>query len=295
MGKWVQPTVATQLVVQGGLSSKAISLANKLVQVNAHETTSFVRLDKNFDWMLKVVLGQLCKGGLRRTQLIETLRSKVDVAEQHAAVAACAKPSAVAESAAADPMNALEDIDRVVVDVKSPPQNRKRRVCDQIVNVEMPEREPMSNPTCTETRAVCLLPEGNRRLWLAVTDVPWLLAWLWDESRSCGVPQLAEAPVVLVPNISVEGVRVRWSFDGAWEAIVLSGPNQGFTTKSFVAKMTAEKWSQCPQWRDRPYETSSDADRKAAANEFLELCMATVVADATRAVAAKTTPAVAAL
>ena len=299
MVKWVHPIVTTHLVVEGGMSRKPVSLATKDVQVTVHETEQFARLDKNADWLLKLVLGNLCKGGLRRTQLIETLRFKVDSVDQSAAVAAGTKPSAVAGaagagSAVADPMDALDRIEHVAVIVKPPPKNRKRRICDQIVDIEMPELEPTSNPTCENTRTVRLLPEGSKRLWIAVANIPWLLTWLRDECRSCGVPQLDGAPVQLVPNTSVEGVHIRWSFDGAWEAIVLSGPKQGFTTKSFVANMTEEKWLQCPQWRDRPFDASSAADRRAAAHAFLELHMATVVADAMRAVAAKTSTSVAA-
>ena len=72
-------------------------------------------------------------------------------------------------------------------------------------------------------------------------------------------------------------MHIRWSFDGAWEAIILVGPNKGYTTKSYVAKMSPDKWAQCPQLRDSPFEGSSTNDRKAATKAFLEWHMRPVL------------------
>ena len=47
----------------------------------------------------------------------------------------------------------------------------------------------------------------------------------------------------LTPNCSVPGVHIRWDFAGAWEATILEGPKAGTNSKSFVDKLTLEKWS----------------------------------------------------
>ena len=67
----------------------------------------------------------------------------------------------------------------------------------------MPQRDPRSQPDCTETRNARLLPLGTNSVWIAVADVPWMLTWLADEVESGGVAPLTDEAVQLETNTSV--------------------------------------------------------------------------------------------
>ena len=66
--------VAKQWSVEGGRLSKAHGLDVKDVDTT-DGTVSFVKLDKNADWLLKALCGKTNKGALRRSSLFPTLRS----------------------------------------------------------------------------------------------------------------------------------------------------------------------------------------------------------------------------
>ena len=76
-------------------------------------------------------------------------------------------------------------------------------------------------------------------------------------------------------NCTVPNVHIRWNVDGAWEAIVVAGPHAGFTLKSFVAKLTAEKWQKAAEIHkyEVAYECASSADKKLATYHFVEAHM----------------------
>ena len=237
----------------------------------------FVKVDKNAEWLMQTVLGTSQKVGLRRTTLLETLRAKLRPFGSTAAVAVV-EDALEYRDVADDPMSALADIDdKANDDFVTPTKTNRRRTCQQVTEVLMPQRDPRSHPDCTDTRKVRLLPLGTNSVWIAVADVPWMLTWLADEVESGGVAPLTDEAVQLETNTSVEGVHIRWSFDGAWEAIILAGPKKGYTTKSYVAYMSPAKWAQCPQLRDSTFEDSSASERKAATKAFLEWHMRAVL------------------
>ena len=122
-----------------------------------------------------------------------------------------------------------------------------------------------------EIRQVQIYREGRTSIFIAVHDVPWMLTWMSEEVRTGCVEPLPDDEEQLIPNSSVEGVHIRWSFDGAWEATVVA---DGTSVKSFVSKMCADKWATLPQWRAQTFDTSTNSDRKSAAKQFLEAHMA---------------------
>ena len=78
-------------------------------------------------------------------------------------------------------------------------------------------------------------------------------------------------------NCGCEGVRIRWDFEGAWEAIVLEGDKCGQKRRSCVAKLGEVKWNKMNgsakffiTWGDITQE-----QKKAATKEWLEICMHT--------------------
>ena len=111
----------------------------------------------------------------------------------------------------------------------TPTKTRGRHAGQKVTRLLRPQRDPGSQPDCTETRKARLLPLGTNSVWIAVADVPWMLTWLADEVESGGVAPLTDEAVQLETNTSVEGVHIRWSFDGAWVAIMLIGPTKGYT------------------------------------------------------------------
>ena len=68
---WAPVKVARQWSVEGGRLSKAHGLDVKDVDTT-DGTVSFVKLDKNADWLLKAILGTANKGALRRSSLVRT-------------------------------------------------------------------------------------------------------------------------------------------------------------------------------------------------------------------------------
>ena len=120
-------------------------------------------------------------------------------------------------------------------------------------------------------------------MWLAVEDVEWLVLWLADEHRSGGVALPEDLYESSDGNCSAPNVHIRWGSDGAWEAIVIAGPRKGSKLKSYVAKLTAEKWQKVADLHKYAvaYGDASAADKRLATFHFLEAHMkATVEEDA---------------
>ena len=46
----------------------------------------------------------------------------------------------------------------------------------------------------------------------------------------------------LTCNREADQVHIRWDFGGAWEAIILEGPNRGHKVKCVVSDFDQEKW-----------------------------------------------------
>ena len=110
-----------QWSVEGGALSKPIGLDVKEIDTTT-ETVSFVKLEKNSEWLLKAVLGSANKGALRRSLLFTVLGKRL--AETVADPASRWTPeraSAVAESEPIDPMSQLEEIRSE----SATPKNRK--------------------------------------------------------------------------------------------------------------------------------------------------------------------------
>jgi len=180
-----------------------------------------------------------------------------------------------------DPMHALERLtDEAFVSPKKRKSYVSKRDKNNINEVTMPELERTSHPGCERTRQVRLLATPtNQSLWIEENDIEWLVTWLAAEHVTGGVP-LQEDPLAgLAPNCAASGVHMRWDFDGAWEAIIIAGPAKGHKTKSYVDKMTSEKWEKVASIHKYAvaYEAASAEDKKQATYHFLETHMQGVV------------------
>ena len=173
-------------------------------------------------------------------------------------------------------MNALEDVGPV----ETPKKKQKyvsKRAKDRITTIEMPGRERSRFPGCALMRNVRLLACSTNSLWIAVEDVEWLVTWLEAEHRSGGVTLPEDAVASIEGNSSVPNVSIRWNFDGAWEATVIAGPKKGLLLKSYVAKLTEEKWLKVADLHKCAvaYENATAAEKKLACYHFLEERMKT--------------------
>ena len=99
-----------QWSIEGGALNKPIGLDVKEIETRS-ETVSFVRLEKNSEWLLKAVLGSANKGALRRSTLFTVLGKRLaetvaDPASRwtpERASAVAESSSSVAESEPIDP------------------------------------------------------------------------------------------------------------------------------------------------------------------------------------------------
>ena len=296
-----------QLSIAGGRLGKPFGLAEVKEIDTSEGTVSFVKLDKNADWLLKATLGTASKGALRRSTLSSSLGEKLTHAvadpasrwtpngapesPSSSAVADALDPQrtppAVAQSEPCDPMSQLQEISSENVT----PKKRKThgayksiRGQNQIQTVIMPEYEPNSHPNRTEEHKVKLLPLSTCSLWICLNDIPWLVRWLSDELRSGGVPLPKSDPLdALECNCDADNVHIRWDFNGAWEAIILQDSlgraKRGMKYKCVVSDFDQDKWlavgANARYGTD--FERARPEQKKEASKLFLEKHMKNVM------------------
>ena len=232
---WKPISLTRQLVFEGGYQNKSHRLETRDVATQ-NGVDAFVRIDKRQDWLLKSSVGKNARpGALTRTKLFDELKAKL--------LAAVADSASDSQGSAPDaPMSALAAI-------AAAPKMRKvyasKRGKDNITEVTMPAFEPTAHPGDERQRVVRLLASSTTTMWLSEGDVEWLVTWLADEYRTGGVPldDPAVAGEVAEGNCAAPGVRILWDFGGAWEATILEGELKGKTVKSFVEKLTLDKWT----------------------------------------------------
>ena len=112
---------------------------------------------------------------------------------------------------------------------------------------------------------------GKNTLWIHEEDVPWLITYMAEEPATGGVVPIDDAdgdmeeecqqrsqglildgaavaapseadPVTPAKATKALG-KMRWDFNGAWEAVISQGPQKGTTASCRVNTMTAEKWA----------------------------------------------------
>ena len=164
----------------------------------------------------------LCGG--RQCSIPFTQRLEATVAYPHVRWAleddvGTSSTSAVAGPAPIDAMSELEDISSE----SATPQNNRtgyasKRGQNNITYVNMSEFEPTSHPHRKGYRKVKLLVPSTNSLLMCIDDIAWLVKWLSDELRSCGVPLELNDPVVArecnCERKTCTPVGHRWLVDG---------------------------------------------------------------------------------
>jgi hypothetical protein len=140
----------------------------------------------------------------------------------------------------------------------------------------------------------------KKPLWIHEDDVPWLVTYIADELGTGGVGPIEDAagdmeeegqeenqelliqgaavaaPSLLDPVTPVKvkkaAGKVRWDFNGAWEAVIKEGPQKGTKVTCVVNALTAAKWAVVSNLHQYPvdFENSTFQERKTAARHFLE-------------------------
>ena len=154
--KWKPISIHTRLTFSGGFQNKSFALETSEIDIQG-KIESFVKIDKNAEWLLKASLGPTAqRGALKRSQVIEEMKAKL-----------CQKISipAVADAsldAVADPMDALDD-----VSILETPKKRKyvkKRQSGLVQSVEMSLLAPSAHPNSTQKYTVQCLPKGSNGL-----------------------------------------------------------------------------------------------------------------------------------
>jgi hypothetical protein len=233
------------VAVEGGYGGGAQTVESKEI-LHEGKVISLIRVNKNNAWLLKACGGRSChRGGLRRTRIIEELREKLESNAEAHAHATTAVRSAVADQE--DPMLQLEEL--VVIEEHAAKRTKpeKRRCVDNLQSVEVNEKLGM--PQLRTVRVMC---STRNTLWIHEVDVPWLVTYMAEELASGGVGPIDDAegdmeeecqernqellvqgaavaaPLLLDPVTPVKGKKalgkVRWDFNGAWEAVISRGP-----------------------------------------------------------------------
>ena len=273
VAKWHPIKLSRPLVIAGGYARKTHKLETRDV-ATPDGTSSFVKVDKRQCWMYKTSVGMSAKpSALYRTNLLDTMKKALVAARKRHD----ADPMTAAVSADdSDPMSALAELKP---EYETPKTKRRsytsKRGKNLITEITMPELEPTAHPGDDTTRVVRLLALSTNSLWISVDDLEWLVRWLADEYKTGGIADPAVAEDKLTPNCSVPGVHIRWDFAGAWEATILEGPKAGTNSKSFVDKLTLEKWSisDAVHHYATPFKAAVAAQKKQATFHDLEITL----------------------
>lgn len=279
-GRWKPIQAPRTMVVTGGYSKKPCTVESMDVGDDV-----FIKLDKNAEWLLKVVGGaKLVKGGMAKTKAIELLRKKsgLDAGSPDRKNVACD---------ADDPMQAIDDC--VYDGDASGPKARKvyyqpKRNKDRIMVVSMPTR---SVGRCAgKTTDVKILPTSKNSLWIHSDSLPWLVSYLADEYSRCGVavPPVTPVEKKTQGNCSVPGLVIRWDFSSGdgWEALWVDGAFQGEVVRSTISSLTQSKWKAIGGLSKFGVELdqASLKDRKNAVWLFLEMHCASLLSSVQTAV-----------
>ena len=178
---WRPLSVQTVYSVSGGylgakktcaLSSKTLDVQRTVDGSDITVAATFIRINKNDDWMLKAVGGPKAqKGFLKRTTLIERMRSKlVDRGLCDTSVA-----DERVDDDGDDPMGQLDcPVERPASRPKRTRYARKR-VKNQEVTITMPMYASCAYPDNKETKDVTVMADGTNQLWVLKEDLPWLV------------------------------------------------------------------------------------------------------------------------
>ena len=293
---WRPVSIEAAFTLGGGYlrPKKHFALESRVSITNNIERT-YIRINKNDDWVLKAVAGDKAqRGALRRCKAIELIREKMTEWSPM-------KKDAVAATKDEDPMSALEAVQEDTAPAPKRRYSRKRPKLQELV-VTMPKRCPYAAPECKETKEVSVMADGTNQLWLLKEDVPWLMAYMADENGFGSVAVTADDTAVAEPNCpDVPGLCVEWDWatgDG-FTAEFVTGPLAG--TQRIACKIsnfTKEKYDRLSAIHkyEKIFCDAGPAELKTAVHQHLvshcsELLRQRSAADASTPAADASTPA----
>ena len=273
--QWRPVALAESFTLSGGymrpkrtaaLQSKSVS---RIQNGRVHSST-YIKVNKNDDWLLKSVGGERAQvGALRRTTAIAELREKLTaVVDPDAAVA---EP----EDEMGDPMAALDDVEETNPVAKSKSRYSRKRPREQEVVLTMPLYCPKARPGDTQTKDVHVMASSTNQLWVLKDDIPWLLMYLAEEHGCGGVAVDPEDNAVAEANCpTVEGLNVEWNFalNDGYRAHFVEGPlaeAQPVTCK--LDQLTVEKWDSMNAIHHygKSFHNANNVELKRAAYDYI--------------------------
>lgn len=258
--KWRPVVFADTLCVQGGyLAAKRVCcVENQSVVATVksqgalvERTTTYVKISKNDEWLIKACAGDAAqRGALRRSKCIEQIRDLMkNDSPTKAASAVADLQSPGNASAVADPMDSLEEVaddDGAQPSASNSRYKRQRRKRAELI-VIMPDRAPCAFPKDkAKAKDVHVMADSTNQVWLAKEDVPWLLTYIADECGFGGVDAEVESAVAEPNCPQVPGLNVEWDWtsNDGYTAQFVVGPLAGDQRYNvLVSTFTAEKWS----------------------------------------------------
>jgi len=131
--RWREVILSKKVAVEGGYGGGPQTVESKGI-LHEGRVISLIRVNKNNVWLLKACGGRSChRGGLRRTQIIDELREKLERKAEAQDTATIAVRSAVAEPA--DPMQLLEELVAIEDRGAKRRKHAKRRCSDDLLSV----------------------------------------------------------------------------------------------------------------------------------------------------------------
>ena len=252
-------------------------------------THTFVQIGKQQEWLWKSAAGYRVgnKTTLKRSKIFDELRVKVDerlaTADDAPPAVAAASPCEGAPAPAHDPMAELEEglsgpapapesTDSTPAKRVYPDEKKRRiakRLSEYIVEVDMPEREPIAVKESPMKKVRLFAPlRPKNTLWIAQADCAWLARWVFDECENGGVPAVADE------GEPKPGFQIRWDFAGAWEGLITE-PGVGSPApkkmRARVDALTPEKWGdvQSKLGTGVAFEDASPEQKKEATRLYL--------------------------
>ena len=231
-----------------------------LIDTKVHISgTTFVKLDKNGDWLSKAICGERANTrSLSRTTIIEDVKQMLQTS--------C---DAVAHTPPDDdPMLGLDYDDDTAIHGSglSPQKVRKRRRHvdpDKVVTLTVRKHCKETHPDNADTQTITVLANG-KALWLSLADLDWFIEYVHGQYVTGCVPRV---PKQLDPHGSGESEQTWWNHrDSAWCCRV-KGNDGTFYTKSMGVKTRQTKVNIRPG--EEPQTDVSYESRKAAVYQEL--------------------------
>jgi hypothetical protein len=253
---WKPLHVQRSVTVSGGHANDHLivdALEIDSAVAGGRDDDTFIRLDKNAEWLLKVVGGKdMKKGGLARSRVVSELRDKVASGGESISSSPQKSVSSSPQKGkdVADDRDFMDELDTCQPENvfslkhKKPSTFTPKRHKQQVVVVTM-SLHALDRSSGRE-RNVRLLATSTNSVWISQEDIPWLVCYMTDEIMKGGVvvSETDDRPALDI-NTFVPNLNVQWDFASGdlWIAEFVAGDLKGQKVSSSVKELSQSKWA----------------------------------------------------